>query len=320
MPSKKLKSDLELLGIDLSTSQMQTFQAVLLSAGSTGKAVEYGQIAKHLETQAGREFTKAYIYRRLQALEETGLITTDTFAHPRTYSITESSVAKTIESQRLKRLSEYLTLRQDLTTNLNRLKMANPQELAIILHRILAGSISVGKSGIIEGVENVRHTIIREFADGAKKGDVVRILAHASTIAEGLGPAGVTELKILETGFKGAKVRGLLTPMQQGSINPNLMAAHLTPLMDVFHQATKTGNIQLKFSREPANTYRMVSLNEDKMLLYLTHAKESDMAALVHHKDNPGLIDDAIKTFDTLWETGIDVLDNVRVMLQREKP
>jgi hypothetical protein len=55
------------------------------------------------------------------------------------------------------------------------------------------------------------------------------------------------------------------------------------------------------------------------MLLYLTHAKESDMAALVHREDNPKLIDDAISTFDKLWETGIDVLDLVKKMLEKQK-
>ena len=318
MPSKKVKSDLELLGIDLSASQMQTFQAVLFAAGSTRKAVKYDQIAGHLETQAGRKFTKAYIYRQLKDLEDAGLIKTDTIARPRNYSITESSVAKALESRRLKKISEYLTLRQDLTTNLNRLKTTNPQELAIILHRTLVGSSSVGKSGVIEGVENVRHTIIREFADEAQKGDVVRILAHASTIVDGLGPAGITEIKILEAGFKGAKVMGLLTPIGKNSLDPSLMAGHLTSIMNVFEQVTETGNIQLKISQEPAHTYRMVSLNENKMLLYLTHAKESDVAALVHHDDNPGLIDDAIRTFDRLWETGIDVLEIVKQILQKK--
>ncbi|NHI89887.1 MAG: transcriptional regulator [Candidatus Thorarchaeota archaeon] len=318
MPSKKVKSDLELLGIDLSASQMQTFQAVLYAAGSTRKAVEYDQIAEHLETQAGKKFTKAYVYRQLRDLEEIGLIKTDTIARPRNYSITESSVAKALESQRLKKISEYLTLRQDLTTNLNRLRATNPQDLAIMLHRTLVGSSSVGKSGVIEGVENVRHTIIREFADEAKEGDTVRILAHSSTIVDGLGPPGVTEFKILETGFRGVKVMGLLTPIGQDSANPNLMAGFLTPMIDIFDQVSKTGNIQLKISQEPANTYRMVSLNESKMLLYLTHAKESDMAALVHHEDNPGLIDDAIRTFDTLWETGVDVLDIVKQMLHKK--
>ncbi|MHA2160001.1 MAG: hypothetical protein ACXABE_13955, partial [Candidatus Thorarchaeota archaeon] len=81
----------------------------------------------------------------------------------------------------------------------------------------------------------------------------------------------------------------------------------------------KTGNIQLRISREPINTYRILSLNEEKMLLYLTHAKESDMAALVHREDNPKLIDDAISTFDKLWETGIDVLDLVKKMLEKQK-
>ena len=42
------------------------------------------------------------------------------------------------------------------------------------------------------------------------------------------------------------------------------------------------------------------------MLLYLTHGSESNLAALIHRKDNPGLVDDAIRTFDGLFEEGID--------------
>jgi DNA-binding PadR family transcriptional regulator len=319
MPTKKAKRDLELLGVDLNSSQMQVLRAVLLAAGGTGNTVGYNQISKHLESLAGRKFTKAYIYRQLRDLEETGFIVTDTFANPRTYAIAETTVAKSLEAKRQKKLAETLTLRQNLTTKLNRLRTTNSQELAIVFHKILAGNSSRGNSSIIEGVENVRSTIIQEFAEGAKKGDVLRILAHSSTLADGLGPGGVTELKVLESGFRGAKVLGLLTPIGQDSLNLSLMAGHLTSMIDIFERATKTGNIQLKFSREPANTYRMVSLNEDKMLLYLTHAKESDVAALLDRKDNPGLIDDAIRTFNTLWETGIDVLDTIRGMLQKEQ-
>jgi hypothetical protein len=188
-----------------------------------------------------------------------------------------------------------------------------------MLHKQLAGGETETGSGVIEGVENVRSTIIREFADGAKEGDLVRVLGHSSTLAEGLGPGGVTELRLIQSGFRGVKVKGILTPLGNGDKEMKLMVGHLTTMIEPFEQAAKTGNIGLRFSREPINTYRMLTLNEDKMLLYLTHAKESDMAALVHREDNPGLIDDAIRTFDELWETGIDVLDLVQQMLQKQK-
>ncbi|MHA2359791.1 MAG: hypothetical protein ACXAB5_05935 [Candidatus Thorarchaeota archaeon] len=319
MVSKRFQSDLEKLGVDMNSSEMQVFRAVLVAAGGTGKSVNYNEISKSLESVVGKKFTKAYIYRCLNNLEEDLFITVDTIHTPRTYTITESSVAKAIEAKRQKKLSESLTKRQDVTTKLNRLKSIQSQGLALMLHKQLAGTSSIGESGVIEGVENVRSTIIREFADGAKVGDIVRVLGHASTLAEGLGPGGVTELRLIQSGFRGVKVMGLLTPVREEKLDLNLIAGHLAPMVDAFDQASKTGNIQLRLSRAPINTYRILTLNEDKMLLYLTHAKESDMAALVHRKDNPGLIDDALRTFDELWETGIDVLAMVKQMLQKQQ-
>jgi hypothetical protein len=63
----------------------------------------------------------------------------------------------------------------------------------------------------------------------------------------------------------------------------------------------------------------MVSLNSDKMLLYLTHAAESDMAALIQRKDNPGLIDDAVKTFDTIYDEAGDVMVMVKQSLSENR-
>jgi DNA-binding PadR family transcriptional regulator len=319
--TKKFQSNLEKLGLDIASSEMQVFRAVLMAAGGTGKPAAYGEIAHRIESVAKKKFTKAYIYRRLKDLEENDFIKTDTIHTPRTYTIAESNLARALETKRSIKLSENLTKRQELTTKINRLKAVKSQELAITLHNQLVGIPSIDKSFVIEGIENVRSTIIREFAEGAKKGDIVRIIGHISTLAEGMGPGGVTELKLMQSGFRGVRVHGLLTPHVQEDLDLNLMASHLTPMIDVFEQATKTGNIQLRLSREPVNTYRMLTLNEDKMLLYLTHAKESDAAAMIQRKDNPGLIDDALRKFDELWKTGIDVLEVVKqIMLNRETP
>jgi hypothetical protein len=69
----------------------------------------------------------------------------------------------------------------------------------------------------------------------------------------------------------------------------------------------KTGNLKTRTTKTSLKTYRMVALNTDVMLLYLTHSPASDMAALVRREDNPGLVDDALDTFDTLWEDGVDM-------------
>ena len=316
MASKKFQKNLEKLDVDMDSSQMQVFRSILMAAGGTGKLVKYGEIAKSLESIAGKEYTKAYIYRRLNDLVESGFIIVDTIHTPRTYTIHETSVSGALEIKRQDKLSESLAERQDLTTKIKHLKTVKSQELAILLHHQLSGQSSIDKSEIIEGIENVRSTIIREFAEVAKEGDLIRVLAHMSTLEDGLGPSGVTELRLIESCFKGVKVWGLLTPSGKESIDLNMMADHVVPIIDAFTQVAKTGNLEAKFSREPNKTYRIVTLNEDKMLLYLTHASESNLAALIHRKDNPGLIDDAIKTFDRLFDDGIDFVQILKQMAQ----
>ncbi len=321
MVTKKFSTNLARLGVDMDSSQMQVFRAILMSAGGTGKPVNYGEVVTGLESIADKKFTKAYIYRQLKFLEDIGFIIADTIHTPRTYTITESNVEKALEARRKEKLSEILIKRQELTTKLNHLKSVKSQGLAIMLHNQLAGQSSIEGSVMIEGQENVRSTIIREFAEGAKEGGLIRVLAHMFTIADGLGPSGVTELKLIETCFRGVKVRGLLTPSGQENSDLNLMADHIVPIVDAFAEVAKTGNLEAKFTREPINTYRMVSLNEDKMLLYLTHGSESNVAALIQRRDNPGLIDDAIKTFDKLFETGIDFVQILKqAALKKQKP
>jgi len=316
---KKFQNNLERLGIDMTSSHMQVFQAILMAAGGTDKPAKYGNISSSLELVTGKKYTKAYIYRRLHDLEESGFVSVDTIHTPRTYTINEGVVAEALEAKRQDKLSESLTKRQELTTRLNRLKSVRAQQLALMLHHQLAGQSIIDKSVMIEGIENVRSTIIREIGDVAKEGDLIRVLAHMSTLEDGLGPSGVTELKLLETCFRGVRVRGLLTPSGQESNHLRTMALHVAPIVDAFSQVMKTGNLEARFTREPIKTYRIVSLNEDKMLLYLTHGVESNVAALIHRRDNPGLVDDAIKTFDRLFEDGFDFIQVLDQMTRREK-
>ncbi|MFW9963600.1 MAG: hypothetical protein ACFFCX_08555, partial [Candidatus Sifarchaeia archaeon] len=93
MSIKKYQKILEHLGVDISSSEMQVFQAVLIAAGGTSRYVNYKEIVDKLKEIANKRFTKAYIYRRLNDLEEQGFITIDTIHTPRTYSISESGVA-----------------------------------------------------------------------------------------------------------------------------------------------------------------------------------------------------------------------------------
>ncbi|MFW9814260.1 MAG: hypothetical protein ACFFF9_17490 [Candidatus Thorarchaeota archaeon] len=318
MMNAEIKSVLERLGIDINSGEMQVFRAVLLAAGGTENPVGYSEVAAALESITKKTFTKAYIYRQLKSLDESQFIKIRN-THPRTYTVADTSLREALEAKIIAEKGESVDRKQELESRYKQLGKIKSQELALLMHKQLTGNNVSSDSGVIEGVENVRSTIIREFADGAKKGDIVRVLAHASTIIDGLEPGGVTEFRLMQSVFRGVKVLGLMASFSEKDNNVNLMAGHFTTMTDLLNQVAETGNFQLRITSEPVNTYRMVSLNEDKMLLYLTHAKESDMAALVLREDNPGLIDDALQTFDELWKTGIDVIDLVQESLQEQE-
>lgn len=316
MVDNDLRRDLALLGIDVSSNDFLVFQALLQAAGGEGRPVTYNMIVPVLEALSERTFTKAYVYRCLNNLEQQGLIIVDSIHHPRQYSVSEGGLRVAVRKMKEKKREVLISEKNELTNKLSLLRNASPMDVALTLTASLEGPMSSSNSIMIEGVENVRTVVIREFAEAAQAGDIVRVLAYMSTIAEGLGPGGTPELRLMQSASKGAKVVGVLIPSAPLDIEVRRMADYMQNIGMVFKQMSSTGNIGLKLAAAPTRTYRMVSLNDEKMLLYFTHAKESDVAALIQRKDNPGLIDDAISTFDSLWETGKDVLERVSAELR----
>jgi Fe2+ or Zn2+ uptake regulation protein len=315
MTKSKSTELLAKIGVDMNSNQMMVFKAVLVAADGLSKQVTYQDVADVLKKTSDKKYSKAYVYRQLSSLEEEGFIIMDPVQHPQRYSVIESSVSNALKRKSQQTISKLLKKRQDLTTQVNLLETVNPEDVAIAAYNTLVGITSLGESTIIEGIENVRSTVIREFADGAKKGDHVRVLAPASTIANGLGPGGMTELRIMQGASKGVKVHGMLTPLHQSNMSTELIAGFLKTISGPFIEAVNTGNVKIKLAREPVQTYRMISLNNEKMLLYLTHAKDSDVAVLIHRGNNAGLIDDAVSTFNRLWENSVDIVDIVTKMI-----
>lgn len=319
MTKSKSAEILSKLGVDMNSGQMMVFKAIITAAGGLSKSVTYKEVVQTIKKETDKEYSKAYIYRQLSSLEEDGFIVIDAVQHPQQYSISESALSNALKRKGQNTISQLLSKREEITKQLSLLEIANPEEIAITVYNNLVGIASFSDSMIIEGVENVRSTVIREFADGAVPGDYVRVLAPASTIADGLGPGGMTELRIMQGALRGVKVHGMLTPLQQQEMSTKLIAGFLKTLSGPFMEAVRTGNVNIKLAQEPVQTYRMVSLNNEKMLLYLTHAKESDVAVLVHRGNNAGLIDDAVSTFDRLWENGINIVEIVTKMIGSSK-
>ncbi|TFH04594.1 MAG: hypothetical protein E4H14_14400 [Candidatus Thorarchaeota archaeon] len=319
MTSRGDSSDFNRLGIDVDSSQMMILKAVMAAAGGPSKFVSYKEIAEHLQKLEKKKYTKAYIYRHLSDLKDEGYLVIDSVQTPRGYAISESGIISSFDKKQKEALSERLVKKQEITTKFNRLKIVSSANIAYFLYNQLMGVESAEESIIIEGIENVRSTVIREFGKPAKAGDEIRVIAPASLLDGGLESAGMAEMSLMVRAADGVKIIGLMLPQGEHSFTTNLFVKYLQSVGKEFTSLATSGNIILKVAKEHIKTYRMVSLNREKMLLYLTHAADSDMAALIHLKDNPGLIDDAVDTFDKISAEGIDVIEIVKQMLTKKE-
>ena len=311
----KVQSNFDQLGIDVDSSQIMILKAVMAASRGPSKYVTYQEIAENLQKLEKKKYTKAYIYRHLSDLEQEGYLVIDSVQKPRLYAISESGIVNAIKRKQKEALSHLQTKKQEVSTRLNLLKTINSESAAFVAFNQLMGIESAQDSIIIEGIENVRNSVIREFGKSAKPGDEIRVIAHASLLDGGLEKVGMAEMSLLVRAMEGVKVIGLMMPQGEQSFTTELVAKYMQNIGKEFASIAATGNIVLRIAKENIKTYRMVSLNKEKMLLYLTHAAESDIAALVHRKDNPGLIDDAVETFDRIFNDGVDVVELVKQML-----
>jgi hypothetical protein len=71
----------------------------------------------------------------------------------------------------------------------------------------------------------------------------------------------------------------------------------------------------MRFLQEDIETYRMLCLNQDMLILYLTDTYKADTAALVYRRDNSILVDDAVSTFDRLWNQATDVTEFLKQLV-----
>ena len=279
----------------------------MAAAGGPSKFVSYKEIAEHLQKLEKKKYTKAYVYRHLSDMKDEGYLVIDDVQTPRKYAISEAEIVNSFQEKQKESLSNLQIKRQEITSKLNLLKTVNSENIAFVLYNQLMGLDAIKGSVIIEGIENVRSTIIREFGEASKQGDVIRVIAPANVLDRGFERSGMAEMSLMARSIDGVKVMGLIMPVEgQQAFTKKLIASYIHNIRDSFVRLASTGNISIRIAKEAYKTYRMVSLNSDKMLLYLTHAASSDMAALIQRKDNPGLIDDAVETFDRINEEATD--------------
>jgi DNA-binding PadR family transcriptional regulator len=303
------KDIFERIGVDMSSRDLQVLR-LLIGMEKSLNGVTFAELFDHLK-EKGMKLSKVWIYKCLGRLEDEGFISTERIESPRQYKTSEGFIAEALKRKLSSRVNELKSDQAELKGGLKTLKDTTVRDLTMMAYGTIVGSVPIDTSTVIEGVENVRSTLIREIFQKARPGDIIRQIAPIQAIDRDYETSGVTEMQLLMKAAEGIRLRSILVPTEDASRDPGVITRYIGGLGKLLQEVMKTGNIEVRSPKTPLKTYRIVALNTDVMLLYLTHSPASDMAALVRREDNPGLVDDALNTFDKIWDEGVNVMETM---------
>jgi Fe2+ or Zn2+ uptake regulation protein len=299
----------ERIGVDLSSRDMQVLR-LLIGMEKSSVGVTFTDLFDQLK-EKGMKLSKVWIYKCLGRLEDEGFIITERIESPRRYKTSEGIIAEALKRKLSSRVNDLKSNQAEAKADLKKLEDTTVRDLTMMAYDTIVGSVPINTSTVIEGVENVRSTLIREIFQKARPGDIIRQIAPIQAIDRDYETSGVTEMQLLMKAAEGIRLRSILVPTEDASHDPSVISRYIGGLGKLLQEVMKTGNLEVRSAKAPLRTYRIVALNTDVMLLYLTHSPASDMAALVRREDNPALVDDALNTFDRIWEEGGNIMEAV---------
>lgn len=313
--SLELDDVFEILGVDPGSVEVQVLQAILEIREKDGRTATINDIKEKLGKKRGKTPSKAWVYKILKTLNEAGLIVIETMPPPSRYMTSRYTITGALEKKLDTKQNEMTQSVEGLQGKIKFLKSFNPHQLALHLVKILSKTKYSKEQRIVEGLDNVRLTIIREICEPAKKGDTIRITQDISTVPMLQESPLSVERELMTAALRGVKVRALMSGASMKDLAP--MVSYFDGIQEYFVKVIATGNIELRLRSSSNPTYRMVSLNDDLMILILTSYAHPDQVALVTRSYSPDLIDDAISKFDGEWNEGIDYIAMMAQLQQK---
>jgi hypothetical protein len=248
---------------------------------------------------------RAWVYRCLDELVEEGFIAVDKLQRPRMYFSTRTTILAGLGRARKNRLDALQDSLHTITEKISLLQDASPEAMSARVYEAATGSGKQRTPSVVRGVDNVRRLIRTEFLEKSSTGDTMRLthrLDNLVGVKESMSPI---DIEILSVILKGVDMHVLLIP--------SAIASDMSPVsQNVFgHQnmmieAVKGKHLEFKLYPRDVQTYRLLALNNDKLMMILTHAYRPDTVVLFNRDEYPVLVDNAIQTFDRLYNDSID--------------
>ncbi|MGY5852957.1 MAG: hypothetical protein RTU92_05260 [Candidatus Thorarchaeota archaeon] len=306
MSNNLINEQLEMLGVTLTSRDMLVVKAILQAQSGSSELVSFDQLYNQIGDTSDRDLTKTWVYQCLSNLEENGFIVIDSITRPRRYMATTETITEGLNRARQ---AKHIAIVNDIEQIDKRIEFLNELDImtaASNFHDALLGRDRAEVLKAAETTEEVRKMIIEYLCANSKENDTLRIIDRPGRLDEGGFQSGTTEQAIIEIAGRGGKVQVILLVTKDLTAEFQNMSDYLSNIEGPVLQALMSGQIQSRVVVRDENTYRMLTLNDEKMVLILTDLSFPDKASFITKEENPLLIDDALRVFDDLWQSGKD--------------
>lgn len=306
----------ETLGISLNSRDFQIMKYILQISETEKRQPTFSDIQDMANASADAPFSKQWIYRCLKNLEESKFITVDRINKPTRYSASLVDIRtgfSLLANQKASILQEEW---KQIASKLETVQSCNTYDLAYYLVDSLSGNRAENRSGVIEGLSNIRQTIAMEVCEKSRMGDTIRISNRRTMVEMGPDSPVSIERMMLEACTKNVRVLALLDrePFRKFIEDRSLMQ-FLTREKDTLLNSLNTGNLEMRVTDKNLVPYRMIALNSEKLFLFLADKPRTDTVALISREANPMLLDEAVSAFDETWKNSQSLSTEILAVL-----
>ncbi len=297
MPDEVLQSILDTLWIDLNSKDMVVLGALLKSQNNLKMFVDFEVLRAQLEVdEGGRKGKDPLVYRSLSALEKVGYIQVDRSEYKHGYNSNVKlihNVFKDMIQNRIKALDEEI---KALDKEIEIISNIDTGQLQSQFVDLIAGERELEKPVFAEGWENILQLLDDKIYRNLKKRDIVRITMEW---LQRFNPLTLERIDIVEKLLKkGVIFRGL----EHKKINSKETVARVNLLSKWKSQGY---NPEYRINPREDATYQFIARNSEGLVLIVSEMPLS--ATWIPRESNPELVDDAIHSFDSDYESGVDV-------------
>ncbi len=306
--------NLKRLGLQIDNGREPRSFALLraiLKRSSNGRTMlTFNQIYKaFLAEIPSKKFSKPWVHKLLQELIDQGFVTIENpNAYRKNYLVNVNTIMTALGELREKAIDKVEQEFKRLEEEYRALKSIDVEHTAKELVRALGGGEQQLISGSIRGAKELHRIVAATIYSKARKGDVIR----ASMLRMTPFGSGVYERtnRIFELVESGVVVKYLLNLkiIREDMLQIDSMRKQLDDTFAKTQEYVRhMPNFDVRFFSEEEFNFEFISLNMSFIVFVLSQSPV--LGAWMIYDFNVDLINNAIRSFDEIWESAISITD-----------